>query len=74
LELFDIPTTLLASREAINVILGEQFLGPSRDREKLEKREMKNFEKTLTYLILRTYGEDTPYLQLQEIEKLASLT
>ena len=50
LELFDIPTTLLASRKAIELILAEQSLGPSQEQEKLEKREIKNFKKTLENL------------------------
>ena len=75
LELFDIPTTLLASRKAIELILAEQSLGPSQEQEKLEKREIKNFKKTLENLNLKTYGKkNTEYLQLQEIEELASLT
>jgi hypothetical protein len=73
LELFDIPTTLLASRKAIELILGKQYVGPSRDQDKLEKREIKNFEKTLAYLIQEDFGKITPYLKLKKIATLTSL-
>jgi hypothetical protein len=73
LQLFDIPTTLLASREAIKWILKQSFLGRNRERDKLEKREALNFHKTLAYLIDDTYGNNPPYLQLEQIPTLASL-
>ena len=73
LELFDIPTTLLASREAIDLILNEPYVGPNKDRDKLERREINNFQKTLANLIQRTYGKNPSYLQLEKIATLESL-
>jgi len=74
LELFDIPTTLLASRKAIELILGQKYVGPNQDRKKLERREIRNFENTLTQLISDTYGGAIPpYLKLEKIASLVSL-
>lgn len=70
LELFDIPTTLLASRGAIDLLLHESTLGRSKDREKLEQREIRNFEKTLDLLIERDYGRDNPYVRSDRTSSL----
>jgi hypothetical protein len=74
LQLFDIPTTLLASREAIKLLLKESFIGPDRERQKLERREALNFSRTLSQLIDDAYGEDAAeYLKVIQVPTLASL-
>lgn len=71
LEVFDIPTTLLASREAIDLILKDSFLGTDKDREKLATREIQNFKKTLGFLIQRDYGKESgSYIQLDAMRYL----
>ena len=73
LELFDIPTTLLASRQAIDLILKDSFVGPNKDREKLERLEIRNFEQTLLTLIERDYGKDCSYIRLVPTSRLAKI-
>lgn len=73
LELFDIPTTLLASRQAIELILKDAFVGKNKDQEKLERREIRNFEKTLRFLMERDYGPNPPYLKLEPFSYLGSV-
>jgi len=62
--LVDIPTTLLASGEAIDRTLDSRYIGPNKDRDILEKREIHNFKKTLENLKRKDYGEDPPYLKI----------
>lgn len=47
LELFDIPTTLRASRHAMEATFSERFLSDPSTYERIERREISNFEKTL---------------------------
>jgi hypothetical protein len=49
LVLFDIPTTLLASRKVIQMLVGGSAIGDDLSAAKLEQREILNFEKTLRY-------------------------
>ncbi len=49
LVLFDIPTTLLASRKVIQMLIGVSAIGDDLSAAKLEQREILNFEKTLRY-------------------------
>jgi hypothetical protein len=49
LVLFDIPTTLLASRKVIQMLVGSSAIGDDLSAAKLEQREIMNFEKTLRY-------------------------
>jgi len=49
LVLFDIPTTLLASRKVIQMLIGVSAIGDDLSTAKLEQREILNFEKTLRY-------------------------
>jgi hypothetical protein len=49
LVLFDIPTTLLASRKIIQMLIGGSAIGDDLSAAKLEQREILNFEKTLRY-------------------------
>lgn len=58
LELFDIPTTLRASREAIQRIFQEDYIGKSSLRNRAEAREVMNFERTLRLLL-----EERPFWQ-----------
>lgn len=51
LELFDIPTTLLSSREAIQRIFQEEYIGKGSLRGRAEVREVRNFERTLRLLL-----------------------
>lgn len=47
LNLYDVPTTLLASKKAINLILKKPFIGKTLDQAKLERREIQNFQLAL---------------------------
>jgi len=49
LDLFDIPTTLLASRQVIRMLVGRSALGEDVATSKLEQREIVNFTRTLLY-------------------------
>ena len=51
LSAFDIPTTLLAPRNAIELILGGRSVGLTTDQERLEQREIRNFARILRLLI-----------------------
>jgi len=51
LEIYDLPTTLLSSRKAIDLILYKPYIGLSPDHKHLEKREIQNFQMTLEWLI-----------------------
>ena len=51
LNFFDIPTTLLASLETIDLIFERDFLDRDKIRESIERREISNFEKTLRTLM-----------------------
>jgi len=74
LSVFDIPTTLLASRKAIELILdGGGSIGLSPDQKMYEHREIRNFELTLRKLIEKEYGEDNPYVKIESMAYLTSL-
>ena len=73
LELFDLPATLLASKKAINVILADSSFGKSRDKEKLEQREIHNFRKTLDYLIEEDLGIDNKHIKTRDLSYLKNL-
>jgi len=47
---FDIPTTLLSSLETINRIFDNDFLIRDKNFERIERREISNFEKTIRIL------------------------
>ena len=47
---FDIPTTLLSSLETIKKIFDEDFLVRDNNFERIERREISNFEKTIRIL------------------------
>jgi hypothetical protein len=49
LDLFDIPTTLLASRQIVRMLVGSSALGEDVATSKLEQREIVNFTRTLLY-------------------------
>jgi len=51
LELIDIPTTLLASKFAIEKVFDDNFLNHRNNREIIERKEILNFEKTMRVLI-----------------------
>lgn len=51
LDLFDIPTTMRSSREAIVRIFREEYVGKSGLQSRAEKREVANFERTLRLLL-----------------------
>lgn len=48
---FDIPTTLLSSLETINRIFDQDFLVRNNNFERIERREISNFEKTIRILV-----------------------
>lgn len=73
LSVFDIPTTLFASRRAIKLILGDHSVGLSADQEKLELREIGNFKLALRKLIDEEYGENNPYVKIETTDYLTSL-
>lgn len=49
--LFDIPTTMLSSKIAIERIFSEDFLNRENNRRHLEDREISNFERTLRIMV-----------------------
>ena len=51
LTLFDIPTTMLSSKIAIEKIFSAQFLARDNILERLENREIINFERTLRIMV-----------------------
>ena len=55
LNLYDVPTTLLSSRKAIELLLPKQFVGQSWDQEKLERREIRNFQLALESLLRKNF-------------------
>jgi hypothetical protein len=73
LSVFDIPTTLLASRKAVELILGGGSVGLSSDQRIYERREIRNFERTLRTLLDKEYGEDNPYVKIESMEYLTLL-
>ena len=74
LSVFDIPTTLLASRKAIELILdGGGSVGLTTDQKMYERREIRNFELTLRKLIEKEYGENSPYVKIESMAYLTSL-
>jgi hypothetical protein len=73
LSVFDIPTTLLASRKAVELILGGGSIGLSPDQKNYERREIRNFELTLRKLIEKEYDEDNPYVKIESMAYLTSL-
>jgi hypothetical protein len=65
LELFDIPTTLLASRKAIELVFSKSYLGLDVDEKKLERREIRNFRIAIDYLLRKNFGDDyTEFIKL----------
>jgi hypothetical protein len=50
-KFFDIPTTLLSSRETINKMFSEEFLASDNNIEKIQRREISNFEKTIRIMV-----------------------
>lgn len=73
LSAFDIPTTLLASRRAIKLILGGHVIGLTTDQEKLERREIRNFKQTLELLIEEEYGKDNSCVKVETMSYLKTL-
>src|SRR5690606_10838064 len=48
---FDIPTTLSASKHAIEAAFSPRFLSDKRNLVRIERREISNFEKTLRLVL-----------------------
>ncbi|MBF8293921.1 MAG: hypothetical protein HW389_466 [Bacteroidetes bacterium] len=57
LHLYDVPTTLLSSRKAIELLLSKPFIGQSWDQEKLERREIRNFRLALESLLKKNFPD-----------------
>ena len=51
LDLFDIPTTMSSSKEAVRRIFKEEYVGVGDLQKRAEEREIANFEKTLGLLL-----------------------
>jgi hypothetical protein len=51
LKFFDIPTTLLSSYETINKMFSPDFLARDNNIDKIQRREISNFEKTLRIMV-----------------------
>ena len=49
--LFDVPTTMLSSKIAIEHIFSDEFLARENTRQHLESREIANFERTLRIMV-----------------------
>jgi hypothetical protein len=74
LEVFSKPRLLLVAREAINAIAkfsDPGAIGRNDDQKRLEKREIRNFEKTMAALIEERFGARTPHIKLCRIETLS---
>lgn len=56
LELFDVPTTMLAASRAIRGIFDDGFLAGEGRLELIEEREIANFQETISKIMV--YGED----------------
>lgn len=69
LELFDIPTTLLASEEIIEMLMSRSAVGESIEEEKLERREIDNFRKTLNYL-KRKYSYENLEIRTLDLDEI----
>ncbi|MDQ1086770.1 TIR domain-containing protein [Siphonobacter sp. SORGH_AS_1065] len=48
---FDIPTTLLSSLEAVKKIFSEDFLARDDNMDRIQRREIANFEKTMRIMV-----------------------
>ncbi|GAB2562157.1 TIR domain-containing protein [Spirosoma aerophilum] len=48
---FDIPTTLLSSLETVNRIFSQDFLVRDNNLDRIQRREISNFEKTIRILV-----------------------
>ena len=48
---FDIPTTLLSSHEMIHKIFSDEFLARDNNSDRIQRREIANFEKTLRIMV-----------------------
>lgn len=48
---FDIPTTLLASLETVGKIFSDDFLATDDNMDRIQRREIANFEKTIRILV-----------------------
>ncbi|OJW70287.1 TIR domain-containing protein [Spirosoma sp. 48-14] len=48
---FDIPTTLLSSLETVNKIFSQDFLVRDNNLDRIQRREISNFEKTIRILV-----------------------
>jgi hypothetical protein len=68
LELYDIPTTLLASKAAIEMLLPKTFIGVDEDEKFLEAREIHNFAETLRRKIVQELGEHQRHVFVREEE------
>ncbi|RYE18178.1 MAG: hypothetical protein EOP45_14550 [Sphingobacteriaceae bacterium] len=51
IKFFDIPTTLLSSYETINKMFSAEFLARDNNIDKIQKREIANFEKTIRIMV-----------------------
>lgn len=52
-QVYDYPTTLAASYDAIELALANDFLGQTDDHRVLERKEIANFQRTLEILLLK---------------------
>jgi hypothetical protein len=66
MKLFDIPTTLLSSKIAIERIFAAEFLARENTAEHLESREIANFERTLQLMMPDKFEHE--YLKLAVLE------
>ena len=72
LELLDIPTTLLASEEIIEMLMAWSAVGESIEEAKLERREIDNFRKTLNYLKSKNAYDNLEIRSLLTLTKSAT--
>ena len=68
LELYDIPTTLIASKAAIEMHLPKTFIGIDEDEKFLEGKEIHNFAETLRRKIAQDLGEHQTHIFVMEEE------
>lgn len=73
LEAFAKPRLLLTARVAIEAFAkfsDPGVIGRTAEQKRIEKREIRNFEKTMAALIEERFGARTPHLKLCRIETL----
>ena len=69
LVIVDMPTTLNAIRPAVNMLVLDSGIGENNKKNRIERRELENFKRTLEYLVSQDdYARDVTEVIWQEDE------